>query len=74
MTEIDAARLNITLGKIQALVRDEKADGMPVMVTLATMLALVEKFCNDEDDDVAESVQTLASVICDDMEVGEAFH
>jgi hypothetical protein len=39
VTEIDAARLNITLGKIQALVRDEKAAGVPVVVTPATMLA-----------------------------------
>lgn len=74
ITEIDGARLNQTLDKIQALVRDEKAAGVPVMVTFAVMLALINRFCSDEDDEIGETIGTLAEAIEDDMQIGEALH
>jgi hypothetical protein len=72
--EINGRRINATLGKIQELVRQEKADGVPVTVTLATMIALVHRVCEDEGDEYEDTLETLASAIVADMTVEEMRH
>jgi hypothetical protein len=74
MIEIDGKRINVTLGKVQELVRQEKAAGVPITVTFAVMLALVQKVCDDEGEDYEETLETLAAAIINDMTVEEARH